>query len=40
MDLAKDEHKKDIVTIDLSEIIRIIDDNLKIRVNSSDSDDE
>jgi hypothetical protein len=37
LDVLKDENKKDIVTIDLREIIRIIDQNLKIKVKVADT---
>jgi hypothetical protein len=37
LDVIKGENKKDIVTIDLSEIVRIIDENLKIKVKSADT---
>jgi hypothetical protein len=37
LDIMKGENKKDIVTIDLSEIVRIIDENLKIKVKVADN---
>lgn len=37
LDVLKDENKKDIVTIDLSEILRIVDENLKIKVKVAET---
>lgn len=37
LDVIKGENKKDIVTIDLTEILRIVDENLKIKVKAADT---